>query len=93
MSNTLNHEEFIRLAVVRLRIAHFKGIHSVYSGFNEAFRKYFEGADPVKITTECARAGRLVIRPVKNGVMLYLPEDAPQGDRADLALRKMGLIE
>jgi hypothetical protein len=93
MTDILNHEEFIRLAVVRLRNANFKGIHSVYSGFNEAFKKYFEGADPVKVTTEFAGAGRLVIRPVKNGVMLYLPEDAPPGDRAERALRKMGLIE
>jgi hypothetical protein len=92
MADILNHEEFIRLAVVRLRNANFKGIHSVYSGFNEAFKKY-EGSDPVKVTTEFAGAGRLVIRPARNGVMLYLPEDAPQGDRADRALRKMGLIE
>ncbi len=93
MSDRLSSEEFIRLAVVRLRNGNFKGIHSVYSGFNEAFKKYFEGADPVQITTEFAGAGKLVIRPAKNGVMLYLPEDAPQGDRADRALRKMGLIE
>jgi hypothetical protein len=93
MADILNHEAFIRLAVVKLRNANFKGIHSVYSGFNEAFKKYFEGEDPVKVTTEFAGAGRLVIRPARNGVMLYLPEDAPQGDRADRALRKMGLIE
>ena len=93
MSDRLSSEEFIRLAVVRLRNGNFKGIHSVYSGFNEAFKKYFEGADPVKTTTDFAGDGKLVIRPAKNGVMLYLPEDAPQGDRGDRALRKMGLIE
>ncbi len=93
MAESLVPEEFVRLAVVRLRNANFKGIHSVYSGFNEAFKKYFAGADPVKATTELAEAGKLVIRPAKNGVMLYLPEDAPQGDRADRALRKMGLVE
>ncbi len=93
MSDKMVAEEFIRLAVVRLRNANFKGIHSVYSGFNEAFRKYFDGADPVKATMEFAEAGKLVLRPAKNGVMLYLPEDAPQGDRGDRALKKMGLIE
>ncbi len=93
MSERLSSEEFIRLAVVRLRSGNFKGIHSVYSGFNEAFKKYFEGGDPVKATTDLAGDGKLVIRPAKNGVMLYLPEDAPQGDRGDRALRKMGLIE
>jgi hypothetical protein len=93
MSNALGSEEFVRLAILKLRTANFKGIHSVYSGFNEAFRKYFDEADPVQATTEFAAAGKLVIRPSRNGVMLYLPEDAPRGDRADRALRKMGLIE
>ena len=93
MSEKMIPEEFIRLAVVRLRNANFKGIHSVYSGFNEAYRKYFEGEDPVKATTDSAEAGKLVLRPAKNGVMLYLPEDAPQGDRGDRALKKMGLID
>ena len=92
-TNTLGLEEFVRLAVVRLRTGNFRGIHSVYSGFNEAFKRYFEGADPVQATTDLAGAGKLVIRPARNGVMLYLPEEAPQGDRADRALRKMGLIE
>lgn len=92
-SDTLSFEGFVRLAVLRLRNANFKGIHSVYSGFNEAFKKYFEGGDPVQATTELAGAGKLVIRPARNGVMLYLPEDAPQGDRGDRALRKMGLVE
>ena len=89
----LSHEEFVRLAIVRLRNGNFKGIHSVYSGFNEAFRKYYEGDDPVQVTNGFSQQGKLVIRPVKSGVMLYLPEDAPQGDRGDQALRKMGLME
>ena len=89
----LSHEEFVRLAIVRLRNGNFKGIHSVYSGFNEAFRKYYEGDDPVQVTNGFSQQGKLVIRPVKSGVMLYLPEDAPQGDRGDQALKKMGLME
>jgi len=89
----LSHEEFVRLAIVKLRNGNFKGIHSVYSGFNEAFRKYYEGDDPVQVTNGFSQEGRLVIRPIKSGVMLYLPEDAPQGDRGDQALRKMGLLE
>ena len=36
--------------------------------------------------------GKIVIRPVKGGVMLYLPEDAPIArDAAEDALKKMGL--
>jgi len=93
MTKKLSHEEFVKLAIVKLRNGNFKGIHSVYSGFNEAFRKYYEGDDPVQVTNGLGQEGKLVIRPVKSGVMLYLSEDAPQGDRGDQALRKMGLLE
>ncbi len=92
MANKLSHEEFIKQAIVKLRTGNFKGIHSVYSGFNEAFKKYFDGEDPVKVTNKLATEGKLVIRPTKGGVVLYLPEEAPQMVRADHALKKMGLL-
>jgi hypothetical protein len=92
MSERLSHEEFIRKAIVSLRKENFKGIHSVFSGFNNAFKKYFEGENPVEVTNKLAEAGKIVIRPVKGGVMLYMPEDAPASrDSADEALKKMGL--
>jgi hypothetical protein len=92
MSEKLSHEEFIKKAIVSLRKEGYKGIHSVYSGFNNAFKKYFEGENPVEVTNKLAGEGKIVIRPVKGGVMLYLPEDAPIGrDSANEALRKMGL--
>jgi len=92
MSERMNHEEFIRKAIVSLRKEGYKGIHTVYSGFNEAFKKYFEGENPIETTTKLASEGKVVIRPVKGGVMLYLPEDAPQSkSSADEALKKMGL--
>jgi hypothetical protein len=88
----LNHEEFIRKAIVTLRKEGFKGIHSVFSGFNNAFKKYFEGENPVDVTNKLNQEGKIVIRPVKGGVMLYLPEEAPASrDSADEALKKMGL--
>lgn len=92
MSERLSHEEFIRKAIVDLRNEGYKGIHSVYSGFNIAFKKYFAGENPVDVTNKLAKEGKLVIRPVKGGVMLYLPEEAP-GIRSlgDEALKKMGL--
>jgi hypothetical protein len=91
--NKLTYEEFVTLAILKLRNGHFKGIHSVFSGFNEAFKKYYDGEDPVAITTRFGEEGKLTVRPAKNGVMLYLPEDAPQGDRGDWALKKMGLLQ
>jgi len=92
MANKLSHEEFIKQAITKLRTGNFKGIHSVYSGFNEAFKKYFDGEDPVKVTNKLAKEGKLVIRPTKGGVVLYLPEEAPQMVRAEHALKKMGLL-
>ncbi len=95
MAERLSHEEFIRKAILSLRQKEYKGIHSVYSGFNEAFKKYFVGEDPVKATTALAKENKVVIRPVRGGVMLYLPEDAPaqpSSERtAEETLKKMGI--
>jgi hypothetical protein len=87
----MNHEEFIKKAIVTLRKEGYKGIHTVYSGFNEAFKKYFDD-DPIKVTNQLAAEGKIVIRPVKGGVMLYLTEEAPaMQNRGDEALKKMGI--
>jgi hypothetical protein len=92
MSEKLSHEEFVKKAIVSLRKDGYKGIHSVYSGFNTAFKKYYEGEDPVKVTNKLAGEGKIVIRPVKGGVMFYLLEDAPLSKNVgDEALKKMGL--
>jgi predicted membrane protein len=92
MSEKLSHEEFVKKAIISLRKDGYKGIHSVYSGFNEAFKKYFNGENPVDVTNRLAQEGKIVIRPVKGGVMLYLPEDAPKRmDAGEEALKKMGL--
>jgi len=92
MSEKMNHEEFVRKAVVSLRKEGYKGIHTVYSGFNEAFKKYFEGENPVEATNKLSQEGKIVIRPVKGGVMFYLPEEAPAAKGSgDEALKKMGL--
>jgi hypothetical protein len=92
MPEKLSYEEFIRKAIVSLRKEGYKGIHTVYSGFNEAFKKYFDNENPIEVTNKLASEGKLVIRPVKGGVMLYLPEDAPAAKtRGEDALGKMGL--
>jgi hypothetical protein len=70
----LTEEEFVRKAVKKLR-GKYKGIHTVYSGFNTAFKQYF-GTNPVETTQRLASEGKINIRPVKGGVMIYLPEDA-----------------
>jgi hypothetical protein len=92
MPEKLSYEEFIRKAIVSLRKEGYKGIHTVYSGFNEAFKKYFDNENPIEVTNKLASESKIVIRPVKGGVMLYLPEDAPVAKtRGEDALGKMGL--
>lgn len=92
MSEKLSYEEFITKAIVSLRKDGYKGIHTVYSGFNEAFKDYYPNVNPIDVTNALAKEGKIVIRPVKGGVMLYLPTDAPQQSQtAKDALKKMGL--
>lgn len=69
-------------AIERLRKPPYKGIHSVFSGFNQAFREYFPLLDPVDFTNQLAKEGKLTIRPVKGGVVLYKAEDMPSGSDA-----------
>lgn len=93
MTKKLSPEEFVKLAIAKLRNEPYKGIHSVYSGFNEAFKKYYAGDDPIKLTNQMSEDEKLIIRPVKGGVVLYLPEDGPKTSRADEALKRMGLLQ
>ncbi|MHA1632839.1 MAG: hypothetical protein ACTSXC_08560 [Candidatus Freyarchaeota archaeon] len=73
----LTPEEFVIRAIERLRKPPFKGIHSVYSGFNEAFREYFPTLDPVEFTNQLAKEGKITIRPARGGVILYKPDEVP----------------
>jgi len=73
----LNYEEFVKMAILKLRdTSKSRGIHAVFSGYNQAFREYFD-EDPIKVTQELASKGKIEIRPAKKGVMIYLPGEAP----------------
>ena len=78
----LTEEEFVLQAIKKLRKEPYRGIHSVYSGFNEAFRKYF-GTNPVEATSRLAAEGKLETRPFKGGAMLFLPGEAPKRPSAE----------
>jgi hypothetical protein len=75
--------EFVLRAIKRLRKPPYRGIHSVYSGFNQAFKEHF-GKNPVEMTQKMAAEGKITVRPAKGGVMLYLPEDAPSAPKGVL---------
>ncbi|MFX0195731.1 MAG: helix-turn-helix domain-containing protein [Candidatus Hodarchaeota archaeon] len=74
----LSEEEFVIRAIKKLRKPPHKGIHTVYSGFNDAWRKHF-GTDPVKGIQELAQQGKIEIRPAKKGgAIIYLPGEGPE---------------
>src|SRR5512139_2794609 len=87
---SLSEEEFVIEGVKQLRREPYKGIHSVFSGFNDAFRKHFN-KDPVEFTSKMASAGKVEIIPLRSGkgVMLYLPGEGPRGRKTDEALKKI----
>ncbi len=87
----LSEAEFVKRAIVKLRKDPYKGIHSVYSGFNQAFREYFSNDDPVKWTTQLADDGVVETRRARGGIMLYLPGEAPAQSSSKEGLKKMGL--
>ena len=72
----LTEEEFALRAIHALRTKKYKGIHTVYSGFNSAFRQYFD-TDPVEATKKLAESGKIILRPAHGGATIYDPKDAP----------------
>lgn len=84
----LTELEFVERAITKLRKSPYKGIHSVFSGFNKAFREYFD-RNPVEETTRLAAEGKIVTRPVRGGVMIYLPGEAPPPRDSSDALKKI----
>ena len=89
-NRNLSEEEFVIEGIKKLRSEPYKGINSVFSGFNEAFRKHFN-KDPVEFTTKLASAGKIEILPVKSGrgVMIYLAGEGPRGRKTDETLKKI----
>jgi len=88
MEAKISEEEFVINAIKKLRKPPYKGIHSVFSGFNAAFKEYF-GKNPVEVTTRMAKEGKIIIRPAKRGVMLYLPEDNPDLPKTDEIIKRI----
>ena len=72
----LTHEEFAIQAIKKLRKGNYKGIHARYSGFNAAFRSYFE-EDPIKATAALIAEGKIESKMVKGGPMFYLVGEKP----------------
>jgi hypothetical protein len=77
MEAKLTKEEFVLQAIKKLHDEkRSKGIHSRFSGFNQAFKDYF-GEESRATTDKMVAEGKIEIRPAKGGVMLYLSGDCP----------------
>lgn len=77
--NDLSKAEFTKRAIKQLRELPEKGIHSEYSGFNDAFRKYFN-EDPKQAISRLKDQSEIATRDAEGGVKLYLPGEAPKKD-------------
>ena len=90
----LSPEEFIFLAIERLRDPSYKSIHMVYSGFNGAFREYFkeEGLDPIAVVDRLVSEGKLSRRFVKGGALISHDPSFRSTDKITI-LKKMGVRE
>ena len=87
--------EFVRKAIVALRKGEYKGIHSVYSGFQDAACKYF-GVPKQTVWAELdklAESDTINTHRAKGGVMIYLPGEAPirEDNKGEKALASMGI--
>jgi hypothetical protein len=91
-SKQLSTAEFTLLAIKKLKGPKYKAIHSVYSGFNNAFRDYFPGLDPVEEVTALAKKGIVSIRMIKGGALIYPSNTAPPDVTVSSTLKKMGLV-
>lgn len=88
----LTTEEFTLLAIEKLKVPDRKGIHTVFSGFNQAFREYFPGLDPIAEVKKLVEAGKIGFRFAKGGAMIYPPgEGVPAPASGKEALKKMGV--
>jgi len=72
----MDYVDFIKLSITKLGRQDSKGIHSVFSGFNEAFREYYN-EDPVQVTRMLAQEGKIELQFRRGGAMIYLPGEGP----------------
>ncbi len=88
----LSVEAFTLHAIKTLRKPDKKGLHTVWSGFNLGFRKYFPDLDPVAETKRLVEEGKIGMHLARGGAVIYLPSEAPsQNTSADQVLKKMGV--
>jgi|MudIll2142460700_1097286.scaffolds.fasta_scaffold445897_1 hypothetical protein len=84
----LDYKAFTTRAILKLRKGehtnkngkkvNYRGIHTVFSGYNEAVRQYYGAeTDPVEIVNKLVKDGVVETRPGKKGPYLFLKGEAP----------------
>ncbi len=91
MARPKTPKEFVLMAIPLLRNDGYKGCHSTYSGFNDAFKALFPALDVITETRKLQEAGIIKLIPAKRGVTIYLAADAPKSDKKEAAFKKLGL--
>ena len=86
----LDVEEFTLLAIEKLKLPERDSIHVVYSNFNQAFREYFPGLDPVAEIKKLVEAKKIGFRLARGGAIIFLPGTVASPEAKD-TLKKMGL--
>ena len=87
----LTIEEFTLRAIEKLASTGKGTIHTVYSGFNDGFREYFPGQNPVVEVKKLVDEGKISFRLCKGGAIIGKPGAiSPKADSSN-ALKKMGL--
>jgi len=66
IKNINHHKDFVLNAIRNLRKPGYNGIHVVYSGFNKAFRDYYE-EEPMADVEKLVADNVIVKTPVKGG--------------------------
>ena len=88
MTTIISEKEFILKAIRNLRKPPYKGIHAVYSGFNQAFREYF-GTDPVEAVNKLEEEELIVVKTAKGGVMIYFVDETPTENTVAETIQKI----
>ena len=70
----LNKKIFVLRAIHTIRTKNYLGIHAVFSGFNKAFKDYYN-EDPIPEVEKLVKEGIVIRTPVRGGVMLYDAEE------------------
>ncbi len=91
MSEKLSVEQFVFRAIERLAPEGKNIIHTVFSGFNQAFREYFPGEDPIEAVKKLHEEGKISFGLRRGGAIIAPPGVIQSTPKTQDTLSKMGI--